>query len=214
MSFNPTMPLETATLGMGCFWSPDALFGSLPGVIRTQTGYAGGTTDQPSYREMGDHSEMVQLDFDPEILSFEDILRIFWNNHNPVNINDYKGRQYRSMVLYHNELQKDKAERVIRQCEGEGKAKPETEFSPCALFYPAEERHQKYYLHRYPNAVEKLSSIYPSHQELVNSTLAARLNGLAKGYTNLSQIKQEIAGWKADKEQKKRLIDLISGIRW
>ncbi|MNS24739.1 Peptide methionine sulfoxide reductase MsrA [compost metagenome] len=209
-----TNPLQTATLGMGCFWSPEALFGHFPGVIRTKVGYAGGTTDQPSYREMGDHSEMVQLDFDREILSYEDILRIFWNSHNPVNINDYKGRQYRSLVLYHNEQQKAKAEQVIREREREGRAKPETEISPYISFYPAEERHQKYYLHRYPNAVEKLSSIYPSHQELLSSTLAARLNGLAKGYTNLAQIKQEIAGWPMRMDHRERLIDLISGIKW
>lgn len=214
MSSYSTKRVETATLGMGCFWSPDALFGSLPGVIRTQTGYAGGTTSQPSYRDMGDHSEMVQLNFDPEILSFEDILRIFWNNHNPVNINDYKGRQYRSMVLYHNEHQKDKVEQIIRERVQEGKGKPETEISPYAAFYPAEERHQKYYLHRYPNAVDKLSSIYPSHLERVDSTLAARLNGLAKGYTNLSQIKQEIAGWRMDPGEREKLVNLITGIRW
>ncbi|RUT31858.1 peptide-methionine (S)-S-oxide reductase [Paenibacillus zeisoli] len=214
MSSNPTKLLETATLGMGCFWSPDALFGSLPGVIRTQTGYAGGTTAQPSYRDMGDHSEMVQLDFDPEILSFEEVLRIFWNNHNPVNINDYKGRQYRSMVLYHNVQQRGQAEQVIRERERAGKVKPETEISPFTAFYPAEERHQKYYLHRYPDAVEKLSSIYPSHQELVNSTLAARLNGLAKGYVNLAQIKQEISGWKVHEDERDHWLDLISRIRW
>ncbi|MNR18228.1 bifunctional methionine sulfoxide reductase B/A protein [compost metagenome] len=117
-------------------------------------------------------------------------------------------------MLYHNEQQKAKAEQVIREREREGRAKPDTEISPYIAFYPAEERHQKYYLHRYPNAVEKLSSIYPSHQELLSSTLAARLNGLAKGYTNLTQIKQEIAGWPMRMDHRERLIDLISGIRW
>ncbi len=62
--------LQTATLGMGCFWSPDALFGQLPGVIRTRVGYAGGTSAEPTYRQMGDHTETLQIDFDPQIIKF------------------------------------------------------------------------------------------------------------------------------------------------
>ncbi|USB33552.1 peptide-methionine (S)-S-oxide reductase MsrA [Paenibacillus sp. YPG26] len=214
MSSEISKAIQTATLGMGCFWSPEALFGQIPGVIRTRVGYAGGTTDQPSYREMGDHSEVVQLDFDPGIVSYEDILRIFWNHHNPVNINDYKGRQYQSLVLYHNEQQRNAAGQVIREMELEGRAKPDTEVSLCVKFYPAETRHQKYYLHRYPDAVEKLSFVYPSQEELLNSTLAARLNGLAKGYANMAQIKQEIAEWPIGKSQCEGLINLISKIKW
>ena len=86
---------------MGCFWSPEALFGHLPGVVRTRTGFAGGTTADPEYRNMGDHSEAVQLEFDPAVISYAELLDVFWSNHRPININGYRGRQYQSIAFYH-----------------------------------------------------------------------------------------------------------------
>ncbi|GAB6992001.1 peptide-methionine (S)-S-oxide reductase MsrA [Paenibacillus pini] len=207
-------PTQTVTLGMGCFWSPDALFGQLPGVIRTQVGYAGGGAANPTYREMGDHTETVQIDFDPTVLTFEDILDVFWSNHNPVNINDYKGRQYMSLVLYHNEEQKEIISYVLQKVKELGKAERETAILPFSKFYPAEERHQKYYLKRYPDALEKLHTLYPSQADLMNSKLAARLNGLAKGYTNLERIISEIQQWAIDLNTQRILIDTIREIRW
>lgn len=205
---------QTATLGMGCFWSPDALFGHFPGVIRTRVGYAGGSTDQPTYRQMGDHSETVQVQFDPEIIHFADIVDIFWNNHNSININDYKGRQYRSLLFYSDEQQLETIQTVIAERKEKGLGEPETEIDPYSCFFPAEDRHQKYYLKRYPDAIVKLSSLYPRHEDLINATLAARLNGLAKGFTSLERIKNEINQWRLDPVERSRLIDLISSIRW
>ncbi|MFE4573334.1 peptide-methionine (S)-S-oxide reductase MsrA [Paenibacillus chitinolyticus] len=210
----PQSNLQTATLGMGCFWSPDALFGHLPGVIRTRVGYAGGRTEQPTYREMGDHSETVELDFDPEDITFEDILDVFWNNHNPVNINGYKGRQYLSLILYHNREQQEAVQAVISRRKKQGSTETETEVAPYSMFYPAEERHQKYYLKRFPDAIDKLGTLYPSHHELVNSTLAARLNGLAKGYTSLERVAGEIKQWPVEPEARQKVLDLIRRIRW
>lgn len=206
--------IQTVSLGMGCFWSPEALFGHLPGVIRTRVGYAGGTAKDPTYRRMGDHSETVEIDFSPDIIRIEELLEVFWEHHNPVNINDYKGRQYRSLVLYRDEKQWDAIQRVIRQRKEQGKGEPQTEAAPYSGFYLAEDRHQKYYLKRYPDAMEKLSALYRDEKELVNSTLAARLNGLAKGYTNLERIRNEIARWPASLEERTRMIDLIRQIRW
>ena len=84
---------ETATFGMGCFWGHEAYFGSLPGVMRTRVGFAGGTSPLPSYRCMGDHTETIEIDFDINIITYEDILKHFWRNHYP-NRDAYKGRQY------------------------------------------------------------------------------------------------------------------------
>lgn len=212
----PEKKLQTATLGMGCFWSPDALFGHLPGVIRTRTGYAGGTAEQPTYREMGDHSETVELAFDPAVITFEDLLDVFWNHHNPVNINGYKGRQYLYLILYHNEEQQEAVQTVIsrRKKLGSARTETETEVAPCSVFYPAEERHQKYYLKRFPDAVDKLGTLYPSHRELVNSTLAARLNGLAKGCTSLERVAGEIREWPLEPAARQKVLELIRQIRW
>lgn len=204
---------EKVTLGMGCFWSPDALFGHLPGVIRTCVGYAGGTSPNPTYRELGDHSETVEIDFDPETITFEQILDVFWNNHNPMNINDYKGRQYRSLVFYRGDKQKEAIQRVKERQEYE-KGKLETEIQPYSRFYKAEDRHQKYYLKRYPNAIEKLRTLYPSDDDLFNSTLAARLNGLAKGYTNMERVHNEILQWRISPSNQTMMIDLLKQIRW
>lgn len=205
---------QSATLGMGCFWSPESLFGHLPGVIRTRVGYAGGTTAEPTYRQMGDHTETIQLEFDSNLISFEEIIEVFWNHHNPVNINDYKGRQYKSLLFYTDGQQQEAIGHVLKNRVARGQSEPDTEIAPYSGFHLAEDRHQKYYLKRFPNAVEKLSEWYPSHEQLTNSTIAARLNGLAKGYTSLERIVKEIEQWQLQAELKKRMVDLIKQIRW
>ncbi|OAB27138.1 peptide methionine sulfoxide reductase [Paenibacillus macquariensis subsp. defensor] len=203
-------PFHTISLGMGCFWGPDALFGHLPGVIRTRVGYAGGTTSHPTYRQMGDHTEIVEMDFEPDKISLEDILNVFWNHHNPVNINDYKGRQYMSLLLYHDEEQRSIIQRVIE----EGKGETLTSIAPYSGFHLAEDKHQKYYLKRYPDALEKLGMLYSSHDDLVNATLVARLNGLAKGYTSLERIINEIEQWSTHSNHQQIMTDVIRTIRW
>lgn len=190
------------------------MFGQLAGVARTRTGYAGGTAPEPTYRQLGDHSETVEIDYDSEIISLEQLLNRFWYNHNPENINEYKGRQYRSIVLYRDEVQYRIIREVMREWELSGKGRPDTEIAPFERFYVAEDRHQKYYLKRFPDAIAKLSALYPSHDQLVNSTLAARLNGLAKGYTNLARIAEEIEVWPIRPEERQALIHLIRQIKW
>lgn len=223
---NDRMPLtfadggETVTLGMGCFWSPEALFGGLPGVVRTRVGYAGGTVPDPTYRRMGDHTETVDIEFDPHILPLETILKLFWDNHKPVNINGYKDRQYQSLLLYRDERQKEamaSAAALRQPANGEPPDDPDarTEIAPFRTFYEAEERHQKYYVKRYPDAVRKLGELYrfdPSGG--LGSTLAARLNGVAKGYANARAVREEIATWPASPEQKRLLLGTIADIRW
>lgn len=205
---------QRITLGMGCFWSPEALFGAAPGVLRTRVGYTGGTTDHPTYREMGDHTECVQLEFDPAVITFEELAAIFWEKHQPVNINGYKGRQYQSLLIYENESQREAIDRVLLNRERSGLGRPETDIVPDTIFYAAEERHQKYYLKRYPQAVEALALLYPTHSELNNSTIAARLNGLAKGFTNMERIKLELETWRIDDPARRGLLEAITSIRW
>ncbi|REK74283.1 peptide-methionine (S)-S-oxide reductase MsrA [Paenibacillus paeoniae] len=205
---------ERITLGMGCFWSPEALFGAMPGVIRTRVGYTGGQSAQPTYRNLGDHTESVQIEFDSSIRSFEELAAYFWEHHNPVNINGYRGRQYHSLLLYENESQRTAIDRVLLDRERRGYARPDTDIVLYSNFYSAEERHQKYYLKRYAQAVESLSARYPSHSQLNDATVAARLNGLAKGYTSMERIKNEIEAWRISDAEKSDIIDLISSIRW
>lgn len=209
----PMRDIETVTLGMGCFWGPEALFGSMPGVIRTRTGYVGGTAADPTYREMGDHSETVEIDFDPEIVALERILETFWDGHNPDNINGYKGRQYQSLIFYRDPMQEETIQSVKSRFEHE-KGTLATEIHPFSKFHLAEDRHQKYYLKRFPDAMAKLGELYPDPRELADSTLAARLNGLAKGYTNLEPIRREIASWPVKPKMKAEMLELVGRIRW
>lgn len=212
--FNPKAEIEeTATFGMGCFWGPEAMFGSLPGVLRTRVGFAGGTTPKPTYRHMGDHTEAIEIDFDPSIISYEEILRAFWQNHYP-NRGNYKGRQYISLLRYHGDRQRETIDRVKAETAKKLGEPIETDIGVFENFTPAEERHQKYYLKRYPNTLEQLQDLFPKAEHLADSTFAARLNGFVKGYGKMQQLKNEIATWNIEKENQEILLNKLETIKW
>ncbi|PZD95356.1 peptide-methionine (S)-S-oxide reductase [Paenibacillus sambharensis] len=201
------------TLGMGCFWGPEALFGSLPGVLRTSTGYAGGTAPSPTYKQMGDHSEMVEVEYDPAEITLVELLTVFWSHHKPVNINGYKGLQYRSLLLYRDEEQQRTMLKVKALREQES-GELATDIQPYEHFYRAEDKHQKYYLKRYPDAVEKLQQLYSSPDKMIASTLAARLNGIAKGYSGMERLRMEIADWPLEPAERDAVLRQLGQIRW
>lgn len=212
--FNPKAEIEeTATFGMGCFWGPEAMFGSLPGVLRTRVGFAGGTTPKPTYRHMGDYTEAIEIDFDPSIISYEEILRAFWQNHYP-NRGNYKGRQYISLLRYHGDRQRETIDRVKAETAKKLGEPIETDIGVFENFTPAEERHQKYYLKRYPNTLEQLQDLFPKAEHLADSTFAARLNGFVKGYGKMQQLKNEIATWNIEKENQEILLNKLETIKW
>ncbi|WP_081986958.1 peptide-methionine (S)-S-oxide reductase MsrA [Planococcus sp. CAU13] len=213
-NFNPKAEtVETATFGMGCFWGPEAMFGSLPGVLQTRVGFAGGTTPNPTYRHMGDHTETLEVDFDPAVISYEEILRKFWQNHYP-NRGNYKGRQYISLLRYRGEQQKKTIGIVKREMEKSLGEPIETEIAAFDKFTPADERHQKYYLKRYPNTLEQLKDLFPKPEHLVDSTFAARLNGFVKGYGKMKELKNEVGSWNINEENKEILLNKLETIKW
>jgi peptide-methionine (S)-S-oxide reductase len=146
--------MEQATFGSGCFWCTEAIFQQVKGVSQVVSGYSGGHVENPTYREVCNkttgHAEVVQLTFNPEVISFEALLEIFWNTHDPTTPdqqgNDV-GPQYRSVVFYHNPEQREIAEAYKRQLDQSGifDAPVVTEISPLINFYPAEGYHQDYY---------------------------------------------------------------------
>ena len=170
--------LETATFGLGWFWTPDARFGSLNGIYRTRVGYAGGTTPNPTYRRMGDHTETFQIDFDPTIISYMDILQLFWKSHNPKRKS--WSRQYRDIILYENESQHQQAKQSMMTLASSLNAPVETDILPLTTFYLAEDYHQKYRLQNTP-LMGELRMIYPD-TGWIDSTAAAKLNGYLSGY--------------------------------
>ncbi len=147
------MATEKATFGAGCFWGVEAAFRMVPGVISTAVGYEGGEMRNPTYRDVctdeTGHAEVVEVTFDPEKVSYNDLLKVFWENHDPTQLNrqgpDY-GRQYRSAIFYHSPEQEAAARASKDALEKSGifKRKIVTEITPATEFWRAEEYHQQY----------------------------------------------------------------------
>lgn len=145
---------QLATFGGGCFWCTEAVFLDVKGVSKVESGYAGGTVKNPTYKEVSTgltgHAEVIQITFDPKVVSYEVLLEIFWNTHDPTTLNRQgadEGTQYRSVVFYHNEDQKKVADQYRSQLEASKvfKNRIVTEISPLTNYYPAEDYHQNYY---------------------------------------------------------------------
>ena len=146
--------LEIATLANGCFWCTEAIFSRVKGIKSVKPGYSGGKTSNPSYEQVctgiTGHAETIQIEYDPKIISFEKILDIFWHTHDPTTLNrqgNDVGTQYRSAIFYHDENQKNIAEKSKIEVEKEGVFKNPivTEIIPFSNFYPAEDYHKEYY---------------------------------------------------------------------
>ncbi len=148
------MNREIATLAGGCFWCLEAVFEQLKGVEKVESGYSGGTVANPTYEQVctgtTGHAEAVQITFDPAVISFEDLLGVFFTIHDPTTLNRQGmdvGPQYRSAIFYHDEAQKAAAERVIAEMEQAGVWDDPivTEVTPFTAFYPAEDYHRRYF---------------------------------------------------------------------
>lgn len=148
------MKTRVATFGAGCFWGVEALFRKVPGVSEAFSGYTGGTLVNPTYEDVcksdTGHAEAVEVTYDADVVSYERLLEVFWNNHNPTTPNQQRpdyGSQYRSVIFYHDDEQKQLAEVSKVALEQSGKwPKPiVTEIVPSETFYKAEEYHQRYF---------------------------------------------------------------------
>lgn len=149
------MATERAILAGGCFWGLQELIRAIPGVSATRVGYAGGDTPNATYRDHGDHAEAVQIDFDPSVVSYRDLLEFFFQVHDPTTKdrqgNDI-GRSYRSVILYLTPEQERVARETIAEVDASGRwpGKVVTEVEPAGTFWDAEEEHQDY-LRKHPN---------------------------------------------------------------
>jgi peptide-methionine (S)-S-oxide reductase len=148
----PGTKLETATFGGGCFWCAEAVFQRIPGVKSVTSGFAGGTTPNPSYEDVctgtTGHAEVIQLQFDPAVISYHQLLEVFWEAHDPTTLNrqgNDRGTQYRSIILYSDEGQKIAAEKSKAEAAKHHSRPIVTQIVPLTQFYPAEKYHQNYY---------------------------------------------------------------------
>ena len=143
--------MEIAILGLGCFWGPEIKFSKLEGIIKTEVGYCGGENKETTYEEVctgnTNHAEVVKLDYDPKIISYEKILEYFFEIHNPITLNSQGpdfGTQYRSVIFYLNDGQKEIAKKVLEKVNKNLSGKVVTNISLVKNYCPAEEYHQRY----------------------------------------------------------------------
>ena len=159
-------------------------------MIRTRVGYAGGTSDSPTYRGIGDHSETIQIDYDPDVISYAELLALFWDNHTPTY--QSSSRQYASIIHYTTEAERLLAEQTRQAQEEKLGTKIYTEIVPLESFTLAENYHQKYYLQNRPELMSEFSAIYPDMEAFINSTAAARVNGYLGYNGTLENLQAEI----------------------
>lgn len=173
-----TAKMETATLGNGCFWCTEAIFQQLNGVLNVQSGYSGGHVVNPDYKTVCEghtgHAEVLQIIFNPSVISYADLLEVYWNTHDPTTLNRQGndiGTQYRSVIFYHTPEQKETAEQYRQQLAASGTYSNPivTAIEPFSVFYPAEDYHTNYFnLHPENNycalvvrpKVEKFQKVY------------------------------------------------------
>lgn len=161
-------------------------------MIRTRVGYSGGTTPNPTYERIGDHTETLEVDYDPAQVSYAALLKQFLTGHNPYE-KPYS-RQYRAAVFFHDEEQRELAQRMLAGLAKDGRH-VYTALEPYRRFYPAEDYHQKYALRRQPLLMRDLARAYPDPVAFRNSTVAARLNAFISGYGSKQLLQQELPSY-------------------
>ena len=164
---------ETATFGLGCFWGPDARFGAMDGVVRTRVGYAGGTTVDPTYHDLGDHTEVVRVEYDPERLGYADLLDIAFDAHDPDR--QPAKRQYHGLLCPETDAQR---EALSAYLDGIGRSpeRIETRIEPRPSFYTAESYHQKYTLRTDRTLMDLFEAAGYDDRGIRESPAAAKLN--------------------------------------
>ena len=175
-------------------------------MIRTRVGYAGGTKKNPTYHNLGDHTETIQIDYDPTRISYERLLETFWDSHNPAQRS--WSRQYMSVIFFHNEEQRRLAIETKDQNAIRRKGNIYTEIVAAAEFYPAEAYHQKYSLRREPDLMKEFNAMYPDDNDFMNSTAAARLNGYLDGYGTIEVFQAELDSYGLSPGASKRLLSI------
>ena len=174
----PRASTETATFALGCFWGPDARFGALDGVVRTRVGYAGGTTADPTYHDLGDHTEAFQVDYDPDVRSFESLLDLAFRGHD--HTRQPSKRQYQHVVFASTAAQADTIRSYLdaRGLTREGIA---TRIEGLSRFHLAEDYHQKHSLRGRQSLLNTFEQAGYDDADLRESPAAAKLNGYAAG---------------------------------
>ncbi len=178
-------------------------------MVRTRVGYAGGTSKDPQYHNLGDHTETIEVDYDPEKISYKELLEVFWQSHDPAR--QPVSQQYKAAVFYHNEQQKKISEETRELLSSQLKGDIVTEILPYSGFNPAEDYHQKFNLRSNPALMEEFSAGDSTREFLMSTTAAARVNGYHGGYGTCGQLKAEIDTLGLSDDGRKRLLKRVCG---
>jgi len=173
-------------------------------VVRTRVGYTGGTAKNPTYYKIGDHTESLQIDYDPKVTSYQKLLDVFWATHNPCAQSG--SRQYMTAVFYHSDAQKKLALETKAREAARRKGQIVTDVLPASTFYLAEDYHQKYYLRQHPDLLKEFTTLYPDTKSFLASTAVARVNGYLDGKGTLEALQKEIDGFGLSKEGSRKLL--------
>ncbi|MBS4021352.1 MAG: peptide-methionine (S)-S-oxide reductase [Dethiobacter sp.] len=178
-------------------------------MVRTKAGYAGGGSINPTYRNLGDHTETIQIEFEAGKISYERLLEIFWQNHAPW---ERRPVQYMSIIFFHSPEQERAArESLVLQEKSLGR-KLVTQIRPYETFYLAEDYHQKYYLQQIPELNSEFITVYPDIKDFVASTVAARVNGYAAGLGTTESLAKEIQEFGLSPVMEKKLTETVSSL--
>ncbi len=178
-------------------------------MIRTRVGYSGGEKINPTYYDIGEHSETVQIDYDPTRITYQELLDVFWDSHHPTI--QSRSRQYWSIIFYHDEEQQRLAEESKKR--EEARLPDETIYThilPASEFYLAEAYHQKYYLQYAPDLVQEYRTIYPADEDFIASTAVARVNGYVSGSGTLERLKEELSSLGLSPTGQEKLLEIVS----
>lgn len=202
--YEPKVDTKKATFGLGCFWHSESQYGCAPGVIRTRVGYVGGTLKNPTYRNLGDHTEAVDIDYDYTKTTYEALLDIFWESHNSTLCHK---PQYMSAIFYHDDEQKKLAEESKMKRQKSETREIVTKILPVDVFYEAENYHQKYALRNY---TEIFDSLDLEGKQLINSHVAAKLNGYLGGSGKKNMFEEEWKMFGISENVAKMILDEMS----
>jgi methionine-S-sulfoxide reductase len=169
-------------------------------------GYAGGRTYNPTYHNIGDHTETIQIDYDSSKVSYEELLRVFWDSHSST-VPSWS-RQYQSIVFYHNDEQHRLVIATRRQREAESGRKILTEIVPFSSFNPAEDYHQKYYLQQVRELMSELRGVYPNSSDFIDSTAVARINGFLGGHGSVESLEEQLGSFGLSLVTSSRLLEI------
>ncbi|PIH00629.1 peptide-methionine (S)-S-oxide reductase [Clostridium combesii] len=201
--------IKKAYFSMGCFWSVEALFDSLDGVVKTYVGYTGGNTLFPTYNSIGDHLETLEVYYDSSKIAFENLLTIFEKNHNYIVRPNLL--QYYSAIFYNNENEKELCLDWKKNKKEELNTEVLTRISPIEKFYYAEFYHQKYYVQLEPVIMSNLRSKFSTGNDLISSPLCHKLNAYLAGYGSLKELNKEIEDFNLSEDAKNRLLSIVEG---